>query len=156
MRLRTKIKMGEAKWAHHPFKKMRKNETRDFATILYHTCASKWHHATHIESLMIYHFHMLVGITYSLLQTWLVYSYDRLPQMPEVFMSKQVGCTPHLASFELSYTYSSSASFSWQYLLLVLTSIDGHLHSPLVRLVDVRLSSPLFTPLISITILDSI
>jgi len=135
--------------------KMRENERRDFATIFYYTCASKWHHVPHVESLMIYHFHMLVGITYSLLQTWLVYSYDGLPQMPEVFMSKQVGCTPHLASFELSYTYSSSASFAWQSLLLALTSIDGHLHSSLVRLVDVRLSSPLFAPLIFTTIFYS-
>ena len=42
--------------------------------------------------------------------------------------------------FELSYTYSSSASVAWQSLLLALTSIDGHLHSPLISLVDVRLS----------------
>jgi len=27
-------------------------------------------------------------------RTWLVYSDDGLPQMPEVSMSKQVGCTP--------------------------------------------------------------
>ena len=27
-------------------------------------------------------------------RTWLVYSDDGIPQMPEVFMSKQVGCTP--------------------------------------------------------------
>ena len=27
-------------------------------------------------------------------RTWLVYSDDGLPQMTEVFMSKQVGCTP--------------------------------------------------------------
>ena len=47
----------------------------------------------------------------------------------------------HLVSFvELSYTYSSSASVAWQSLLLALTSIDGHLHSPLISLVDVRLS----------------
>ena len=135
--------------------KMRENERRDFATILYHTCASKWHHVSYVESLMIYHFHMLVGITYSLFQTWPVYSYDGLPQMPEVFMSKQVGCTLHLASFELSYIYSSSASFAWQSLLLALTSIDGHLHSSLVCLVDVRLSSPLSAPLISTTIFHS-
>ena len=132
--------------------KMREKQRRDFATILYHTCASKWHLVLHIESLMLCHFHMLVGITFSLLQTWLLYSYDGLPQMLEVFMSKQDGCTPHLASFELLYTYSSSASFARQSLLLALTSIDGHLHSPLVCLVDVRLSSPLFTPLISTTI----
>ena len=47
----------------------------------------------------------------------------------------------HLVSFdELSYTYSSSASVAWQSLLLTLTSIDGHLHSPLISRVDVRLS----------------
>ena len=47
----------------------------------------------------------------------------------------------HLVSFvELSYTYSSSASVAWQSLLLALTSIDGHLHSSLISLVDVRLS----------------
>mgnify|MGYP005814117655 CR=1 FL=1 len=48
----------------------------------------------------------------------------------------------HPLSFqvELSYTYSSSASVAWQSLLLALTSIDGHLHSPLISRVDVRLS----------------
>ena len=49
----------------------------------------------------------------------------------------------HLVSFvELSYTYSSSASIAWQSYSLTLISIYGHLHSPLIRLVDVRLSSP--------------
>ena len=61
-------------------------------------------------------------------------------------MSKQVGCTPTYFQFELSYTYSSSASVAWQSLLLTLTSIDGHLHSPLIRLVDVRLSPFLSSP----------
>ena len=53
--------------------------------------------------------------------------------------------------FELSYAYSSSASVAWQSLLLALTSIDGHLHSPLISLVDVRLSpflSSHITPII--------
>ena len=45
-----------------------------------------------VESLSCYHFHILVGIFHY--RTWLVYSNDGLPQMPEVFMSKQVGCTP--------------------------------------------------------------
>ena len=46
----------------------------------------------------------------------------------------------HLVSFvELSYIYSSSASVAWQSLLFALTSIDGHLHSPLISRVDVRL-----------------
>ena len=73
-------------------------------------------------------------------RTWLVYSDDGLPQMSEVFMSKQVGCTLTQFQFELSYTYSSIASIAWQSLLLALTSIDGHIHSPLIILVDVRLS----------------
>ena len=47
---------------------------------------------------------------------------------------------PLSSQFELSYTYSSSASVAWQSLLLALTSIDGHLHSPLISRVDVRLS----------------
>ena len=47
----------------------------------------------------------------------------------------------HLVYFvELSYIYSSSASVAWQSLLLILTSIDGHLHSPLIILVNMRLS----------------
>ena len=71
-------------------------------------------------------------------RTWLVYSNDWLPQMPEVFMSKQVGCTP--TSFLLLSIYSSSASVAWQSLILMLTSINEHLHSPLIILVNVRLS----------------
>ena len=47
----------------------------------------------------------------------------------------------HQFSFvELSFIYSSSASVAWQSLLLMLTSIDGHLHSPLIILVNLRLS----------------
>ena len=47
---------------------------------------------------------------------------------------------------ELSFIYSSSASVAWQSLLLMLTSIDGHLHSPLIILVNVRLSLFLTSP----------
>ena len=39
-----------------------------------------------------------------------------------------------------AFIYSSSASVAWQSLLLMLTSIDGHLHSPLISRVDVSLS----------------
>ena len=49
----------------------------------------------------------------------------------------------NLVSFvELSYIYSSSASVAWQSLLTHIDIYYGHLHSPLIRLVDVRLSSP--------------
>ena len=108
----------------------------------FHTCASKQHHVLHIESLLRYHFHILVGIFHY--RTWLVYSNNGLPQMPQVFVSKQVGCTP--TSFLLLSIHSSSASVAWQSLLLALTSIDGHLHSPLIILVNVRLSPFLSSP----------
>ena len=53
----------------------------------------------------------------------------------------------HLVSFvELSYIYSSSASVAWQSLLLALKSIDGHLPSPLISRVNVRLSHFLSSP----------
>ena len=48
-----------------------------------------------------------------------------------------------------------SAFVAWQSLLLALISIDGHLHSPLVSRVDVRLSyflSSLYLPLSSYSI----
>ena len=120
---------------------MREKERRDNATISFSTLVLQ--NSTMIfmiESLICCYFHILVGIFHY--RTWLVYSNDGLPQMPQVFMSKQVGCTPTQFQFELSYTYSSSASVAWQSLLLALTSIDGHLHSLLIHLVDVRLSSP--------------
>ena len=121
----------------------------------FQTCASEQHHVFHIESLLFCHFHILVGIFHY--RTWLVYSDDGLPQMPEVFMSKQVGCTPTQFSLLSFHTLIAlSASVAWQSLLLALTSIDGHLHSPLISLVGVRLSSFFDFPLlISITIFYS-
>ena len=94
-----------------------------------------------IESLLCCHFHILVGILHY--RTWLVYSNDGLPQNALGLREQASWMHTHLVSFvELSYIYSSSASVAWQSLLRTLTSIDGHLHSPLIRLVDVRLSSP--------------
>ena len=95
-----------------------------------------------IESLLFCHFHILVGIFHY--RTWLVYSNNGPPQVPQVFVSKQVGCTP--TSFLLLSILSSSASVAWQSLLLALTSIDGHLHSSLISLVDVGLSPFLSSP----------
>ena len=45
-------------------KKIKKREKREGTTLLsfYHTCASEYHHVLHIESLLSYHFHILVGI----------------------------------------------------------------------------------------------
>ena len=78
-------------------------------------------------------------------RTWLVYSNDGLPQNALDLREQASWMHTHLVSFvELSYIYRSSASVAWQSYSLTLISIDGHLHSPLIRLVDVRLSSPLF------------
>ena len=104
----------------------------------YHTCASEQHHVLHIESLLSYQFHILVGIF--IIELGLYIPMMGFLKMPQVFVSKQVGCTPTQFQFELSYTYSSSASVAWQSLLLALTSIDRHLHSLLISRVDVRLS----------------
>ena len=111
----------------------------------YHTCASEQHHVLHIESLSCYHFHILVGIFHY--RTWLVYSNDGLPQNALGLREQASWMHTHLVSFvELSCIYSSSASVAWQSLLLMLTSIDGHLHSPLISLVNVRLSPFLSSP----------
>ena len=91
-----------------------------------------------IESLLCCHFHILVGIFHY--RTWLVYSNDGLPQNALGLREQASWMHTHLVSFvELSYIYSSSASVPWQSLLLALTSIDGHLHSPLISRIDVRL-----------------
>ena len=94
---------------------------RDNATILFTTLVLQSSTMIFmIESLLCCHFHILVGIFRY--RTWLVYSNDGLPQMPYVFVSKGVGCTPTYVSFvEPSYIYSSSASIAWQSLL---THID--------------------------------
>ena len=85
-------------------------------------------------------------------RTWLVYSDDGLPQNALGLREQASWMHTHLVSFvELSYIYSSSASVAWQSLLLALTSIDGHLHSPLISRVGVRLSpflSSHITPII--------
>ena len=80
-------------------------------------------------------------------RTWLVYSNDGLPQNALGLREQASWMHTHLVSFvELSYIYSSSASVAWQSLLLALTSIDGHLHSPLISHVNVRLSPFLSSP----------
>ena len=100
-----------------------------------------------IESLLCCHFHILVGIFHY--RTWLVYSNDGLPQkVPQVFVSKQVGCTPTqflLLSFHTLIALVHPLHGNPYSLTLI--SIDGHLHSPLIRLVDVRPFSPFFCPL---------
>ena len=107
----------------------------------FHTCASKQHHVLHIESLLCCHFHIVVGIF--IIELGLYIPTMGFLKMPQVFVSKQVGCTP--TQFLL---LSFHTLIALVHLLhgnpysLTFTSIDGHLHSPLIRLVDMRLSSP--------------
>ena len=93
-----------------------------------------------IESLLFCHFHILVGIFHY--RTWLVYSNDGLPQNALGLREQASWMHTHLVSFfELSYTALVHPLHDNPYSLTSI-SIDGHLHSPLIRLVDVILSSP--------------
>ena len=95
MRLRTKKikkekkKKGQKK--RRP-KKMREKERRGNVTILLpHLCFKLAPCSSYRESLELSLSYTSGNFHY---RTWLVYSDDGLPQIPEVFMSKQVGCTP--------------------------------------------------------------
>ena len=92
-----------------------------------------------IESLLWYHFHILVGIFHY--RTWLVYSNDGFPQKCPTWASK---LDAHPLSFFLSFHILIALvhPLHGNPYSLTLISINGHLHSPLIRLVDVRLSSP--------------
>ena len=106
----------------------------------FHTCASKQHHDLYDRESLILSLSLLVGFFHY--RTWLVYSNNGPPQVPQVFVSKQVGCTPTQFLLLSFYTFialvhplhGNSYSFT-------LISINGHLHSLLIRLVDVRPSS---------------
>ena len=92
---------------------MREKERRDNVTILFpHLCFK-------IESLLCCHFHILVGIFHY--RTWLVYYNDGLPQIALGLHEQASWMHTHLVSFELSYTYNSSASIAWKSLI---THID--------------------------------
>ena len=107
----------------------------------YHTCASDQHHVLHIESLLSYHFHILVGIF--IIELGLYIPMMGFFKVPQVFVSKRVGCTPTqflLLSFHIFIAIVHPLHDNPYSLTLI--SINRHLHSPLIRLVDVRLSSP--------------
>ena len=119
---------------------MREKERRDNVTILLpHLCFKVAPCSSYRESLELSLSYTSGNFHY---RTWLVYSNDGLPQMPQV-MSKQVGCTPtqfFLFSFHILIALVHPLHGNPYSLTLI--SIHGHLHSPLIRLVDVRLSSP--------------
>ena len=92
------------------------------------------------EILLCCHFHILVGIFHH--RTWLVYSNDGLPQISLGLREQASWMHTHLVFF-----LSFHKLIALVHLLhgnpysLTLISIDGHLHGPLICLVDVRLSS---------------
>ena len=127
-----------------PNKKMREKERRDNATILFTTLVLQ--NSTMIfmiESLLCCHFHILVGIFHY--RTWLVYSNDGLPQkFPRSSWESELDAHP--LSFFLSFHILIALVHPLHGNPYSITSISivGHLPSPLIRLVDVRLSSSFF------------
>ena len=117
---------------------MREKREGTMLLFFYHTCASEQHHVLHIESLLSYHFYILVGIF--IVELGLYIPMMGFLKCPRYSCASKSDAHPLSFQFELSYTYSFGASVAWQSLLLTLTSIDGHLHSPLISRVDVILS----------------
>ena len=76
-------------------------------------------------------------------RTWVVYSNDGLPQITLGLHEQASWMHTHLISFLSLHTLIALVHpLHDNPYSLTLISIDGHLHSPLIRLVDVRLSSP--------------
>ena len=111
----------------------------------YHTCASKQHHNLHDRESFVLSLSYTSG-NFSLQN--LACIFQQWASSNALGLHEQASWMhTHLVSLvELSYIYSPSASIAWQSLLLALTSLGGHLHSPLISLVDVRLSPFLSSP----------
>ena len=106
-----------------------------------HTCASKQHHDLHDRESPILSLSYTSGNFHY--RTWIVCSNDGLPQNALGLPEQATWMHTHLV-FILSF----HKLIALVHLLhgnpysLTLISINGHLHSPLIRLGDVRLSSP--------------
>ena len=109
----------------------------------FHTCASKQHHDLYDRESLVLSLSYTSG-NFSLQN--LACIFQQWASSNALGLCEQATWMhTHLVSFiELSYIYGSSASVAFQSLLLALTSIDGHLHSPSISRVNVRLflSSP--------------
>ena len=118
--LQKKIKKRGHKKREKAQQKMREKGEGTMLLSFFHTLLQSSTMIFMIESLLCCHFHILVGIFHY--RTWLVYSYNGLPQNALGLRKQASWMHTHLVSFvELSYTYSSSASVAWQSLL---THID--------------------------------
>ena len=138
MRLRTKNKIKKEKAQIKNERKIEKGQCYyPFSTLVLQSSTMIFM----IESLLCCHFHILVGIFHYRLGLYIPMT--SFLKMPQVFVSKQVGCTPTqflLLSFHIFIALVHPLHGNPYSLTLI--SIDGHLHSLLIRLVDVRLSSP--------------
>ena len=107
----------------------------------FHTCGSKQHHGLHdrespILSLSCTSWNFSLQNLACIFLQWA--SSNALG-----LVSKQVGCTPTQFLLLSFHTFIALVHLlHGNPYSLALISIDGHLHSPLIRLVDVRLSSP--------------
>ena len=105
----------------------------------FHTCASKQDHDLHDrESLILSLSYTSGNFCY---RTWLVYSNDGLPQ--NALGLREQASWMHTHQFLLLRFHTLIALVHLLHgnpYSLTLISIDGHLHSPLICLVDVRLS----------------
>ena len=112
----------------------------------YHTCSSKQHHDLHDRESPMLSLSYTSG-NFSLQNLACIFAMMGFLKMPQVFVSKQVGCTPTqflLLSFHIFIALVHPLHGNPYSLTLI--TIDGHLHSPLIRLVDVRLSLFLSSP----------
>ena len=120
---------------------MREKERRDNATILFHTCASKQHHDLYDRESLV------LSLSYTsgnfLLQN-LACIFLRWASSNALGLREQASWM-HIHQFLLLSFHTLIAlvhPLHGNPSSLTLISINGHLHSPLIRLVDVRLSSP--------------
>ena len=107
----------------------------------FHTCASKQHQDLHDRESLILSLSCTSGNFHY--RTWLVYSNNGLPQNALGLREQASWMHTHLV-FLLSFHIFIALvhPLHGNPYSLTLISIDGHLHSPLILLVDVRLSSP--------------
>ena len=120
---------------------MREKREGTMLLSFYHTCASKQHHDIHDRESPMLSLSYASGNFYY--RTWLVYFNDGLPQISLGLHEQASWMHTHLVSSLRFHTFLALVHpLHGNPYLLTSISINGHIHSPLIRLVDVRPSSP--------------
>ena len=108
----------------------------------YHTCASKQHHDLH-DRRVSYVVTFIYQWEFYIIELGLYIPMMGFLKMPQVFVSKQVGCTPTQFLLLSFHTFIALVHpLHGNPYSLTLISINGHLHSLLICLVYVRMCSP--------------